>query len=110
MGQLDSPGQFKLIQSDLFECECHLEEICDIMCVATAGGWSLRENQSLFVYCYCLFVCLSPLPTELSSLLPVVQLSEALLRLRNGPHLLARVLANMPDSFDQGKVQQTQSV
>ena len=39
MGQLDSPGQFKLIQSDLFECEAHLEEIGDIMCVATAGWW-----------------------------------------------------------------------
>ena len=37
MSQLDSPGQFRLIQSDLFECEAHLEEICDIMCIATAG-------------------------------------------------------------------------
>ena len=39
---------------------------------------------------------------ELPSLLPIVQLSEGLLRLCNGPHLLARLLANMPDSFDQG--------
>ena len=39
---------------------------------------------------------------ELSSLLPVVQLCEALLRLEKGPHLLARLIANMPDTFDQG--------
>ena len=38
IGQLDGPGQFKLIQSDLFECEAHFEEICDIMCVAAAGN------------------------------------------------------------------------
>ena len=35
MSQRDGPGQFKLIQSDLFECEAHLEEISDIMCIAT---------------------------------------------------------------------------
>ena len=40
--------------------------------------------------------------TELPSLLPVVQLSEALLRLEKGPHLLTRLIANMPDTFDQG--------
>ena len=28
---------FKFVQSDLFECEVHLEEICDIMCIAVAG-------------------------------------------------------------------------
>lgn len=37
LGQLDGLDQFRLIQSDLFECEAHLEEICDIMCVAAAG-------------------------------------------------------------------------
>ena len=37
LSQLDASGSFKLVQSDLFECEAHLEEICDIMCVATAG-------------------------------------------------------------------------
>ena len=42
MGQLDSLGQFRLIQSDLFECEAHLEEISDIMCVAVAGRRSFR--------------------------------------------------------------------
>ena len=37
LNQLDSPGPFKFVQSDLFECEVHLEEICDIMCIAVAG-------------------------------------------------------------------------
>ena len=32
----------------------------------------------------------------------MVQLCEALLRLEKGPHLLARLIANMPDTFDQG--------
>ena len=44
--------------------------------------------------------------TELPSLLPVVQLSEALLRLEKGPHLLTRLIANMPDTFDQGTCSQ----
>ena len=37
LNQLDSPGPFKFFQSDLFECEVHLEEICDIMCITVAG-------------------------------------------------------------------------
>ena len=37
--QLDPPASvpFKFVQSDLFECEVHIEEICDIMCIAAAG-------------------------------------------------------------------------
>lgn len=37
--QLDplTSAPFKFVQSDLFECEVHLEEICDIMCIAVAG-------------------------------------------------------------------------
>lgn len=37
LSQLDGPGQFRLVQSDLFECDVHLEEIGDIMCIAVAG-------------------------------------------------------------------------
>ena len=42
-------------------------------------------------------------PAELPGLLPVVQVAEALLRLHNGPQLLTRLLANLPDQFDQGE-------
>ena len=37
--QLDpqASAPFKFVQSDLFECEVHIEEICDIMCIAAAG-------------------------------------------------------------------------
>ena len=39
--QLDplSSTPFKFVQSDLFECDVHLEEICDIMCIAVAGTY-----------------------------------------------------------------------
>ncbi len=56
-----------------------------------------------------LYFCHSSLPPslphprkELPSLLPVRQLSEALLRLEKGPHLLCKLLANNSDCFDQG--------
>ena len=39
LSQVDSGGAFKLVQSDLLECDAHLQEICDIMCVASAGEW-----------------------------------------------------------------------
>ena len=42
-------------------------------------------------------------PTELPSLLPVVPVAEALLRVRNGPHLLTCLIANMPDQLDSGE-------
>ena len=37
--QLDLPtsAPFKFVLSDLFECEVHIEEICDIMYIAAAG-------------------------------------------------------------------------
>jgi len=38
MAQLDRPtGQFKIVQSDLFECEVHFEEVGDIICLAAVG-------------------------------------------------------------------------
>ena len=42
--------------------------------------------------------------SELPSVLPVVQLSEALLRLEKGAYMLTRLIANMPDTFDQGNL------
>jgi len=39
---------------------------------------------------------------ELPSLLPVVELAEALLHVQNGAWLLCRVVANSPDSFYEG--------
>ncbi|CAI8032929.1 Integrator complex subunit 2, partial [Geodia barretti] len=40
------------------------------------------------------------LSSELPSLLPVVPVTEALLRLRNGPRLLTCLVGNMPDQLD----------
>ncbi len=37
MAQLDVSGPFKIVQSDLFECEVHLEEVGDILCLAAVG-------------------------------------------------------------------------
>ena len=37
MAHLDGSGPFKMIQSDLFECEVHFDEMGDILCIAAAG-------------------------------------------------------------------------
>ena len=42
--QVESP--FKLVQSDLFECEVHLEEICDILCIAATGKADSKQAPS----------------------------------------------------------------
>lgn len=42
--QVESP--FKLVQSDLFECEVHLEEICDILCIAATGKADSKQAHS----------------------------------------------------------------
>ena len=130
-------------QSDLFESEVHLAEICDIMAIAVEGiyniysitGNSLKRkvakvplsslysavytiSMAQYVYrpCYticstnsqyfvvlCDFSAISPsLSSELPSLLPVVPVTEALLRLRNGPRLLTCLVGNMPDQLDHG--------
>jgi len=39
---------------------------------------------------------------ELPDLLGVVELSEALLYLEHGPELLTKMVANIPDCFNQG--------
>lgn len=41
---------------------------------------------------------------ELPSLLPVAQLSEALLRLKKASYFICKLLGNMPGSFDKGFV------
>ena len=45
---------------------------------------------------------LAVLCVELPTLLPVVELAEALLHVQNGAWLLCRVVANTPDSFNEG--------
>ena len=50
----------------------------------------------------CMYILYIYILSELPSLLPVVQLSEALLRLEKGAYLLTRLIANLPDTFDQG--------
>ncbi|EDO44556.1 predicted protein, partial [Nematostella vectensis] len=61
-------------KSELFECEIYLEEVSDVLCIAQA---------------------------ELPSLLPLEQVAEALLRVKYGPWLLCRLVANVPDNFEQ---------
>lgn len=55
----------------------YLEEVSDVICIAQA---------------------------ELPSLLALNQLAEALLRVKHGSWLLCRLVANAPDSFEQGTV------
>ena len=50
---------FKFVQSDLFECEVHLEEICDIMCIAVAGIIDIYNVHTfivMYMYEYCLLI------------------------------------------------------
>ena len=58
---------------------------------------SLVECSLLELPTDCFSLCV-----ELPELLSVVQLSEGLLCLERGPELLAKMVANMPDSFHQG--------
>lgn len=62
---------------ELFESEVYLEEVSDVICIGQA---------------------------ELPSLLALNQLAEALLRVKQGPWLLCRLVANAPDSFEQGDI------
>ncbi|XP_064613118.1 LOW QUALITY PROTEIN: integrator complex subunit 2-like [Liolophura sinensis] len=58
--------------SELFESEVYLEEVSDVLCIAQA---------------------------ELPGLLPVEEVAEALLHVKNGSWLLCRLVANTPDCF-----------
>ena len=46
--QVDSP--FRMEQSDLFECEVHLDELSDIMCIAAAGMQMYVHVLGLRIY------------------------------------------------------------
>ena len=58
--------------SELFDTDIYLEEVSDVLCISQA---------------------------ELPHLLPMTQVAEALLRVKNGPWLLCRLVANNPDCF-----------
>ena len=73
--QLPTKDEFVPEKSEIFECEVYLEEVADVICIAQA---------------------------ELPSLLPLDQVAVALLRVKYGPWLLCRLVANAPDSFEQG--------
>ncbi|XP_005110013.1 integrator complex subunit 2 [Aplysia californica] len=59
-------------QSDLFECPVYLDEILDALCIAMA---------------------------ELPNLLNIMDISETLLCVENGPRLICQLVANNPESF-----------
>lgn len=70
----DSNGEFFLKSSELFESSVYLEEVADVLCILQA---------------------------ELPSLLPIVDVAEALLHVRNGDWFLCLLVANVPDSFNE---------
>ncbi|XP_029467424.1 integrator complex subunit 2 isoform X1 [Rhinatrema bivittatum] len=70
----DSNGEFFLKSSELFESPVYLEEAADVLCILQA---------------------------ELPSLLPIVDVAEALLHVRNGAWFLCLLVANVPDSFNE---------
>lgn len=74
--QVDVREEFIPEKCELFESEVYLEEVSDVICIAQA---------------------------ELPSLLALNQLAEALLRVKHGPWLLCQLVANAPNSFEQGK-------
>ncbi|XP_062373767.1 integrator complex subunit 2 [Sardina pilchardus] len=70
----DSNGEFFMKSSELFESSVYLEELADVLCILQA---------------------------ELPSLLPIVDVAEALLHVRNGDWFLCLLVANVPDSFNE---------
>ncbi|MCI4388170.1 hypothetical protein PGIGA_G00082510 [Pangasianodon gigas] len=70
----DPNREFFLKSSELFESPVYLEEVADVLCILQA---------------------------ELPSLLPVVDVAEALLHVRNGEWFLCLLVANVPDSFNE---------
>uniref|UniRef100_A0AAQ4RGY0 Integrator complex subunit 2 n=1 Tax=Gasterosteus aculeatus aculeatus TaxID=481459 RepID=A0AAQ4RGY0_GASAC len=71
---VDSNGEFFLKSSELFESPVYLDEVADVLCILQA---------------------------ELPSLLPIVDVAEALLHVRNGYWFLCLLVANVPDSFNE---------
>ncbi|NP_001025696.1 integrator complex subunit 2 [Xenopus tropicalis] len=70
----DSSGEFFLKSSELFESPVHMEEAADVLCILQA---------------------------ELHTLLPINDMAEALLHVRNGAWFLCLLVANVPDSFSE---------
>ncbi|XP_013972203.2 integrator complex subunit 2 isoform X4 [Canis lupus baileyi] len=70
----ESSGEFFFKSSELFESPVYLEEAADVLCILQA---------------------------ELPSLLPIVDVAEALLHVRNGAWFLCLLVANVPDSFNE---------
>ncbi|XP_075875995.1 integrator complex subunit 2 [Nelusetta ayraudi] len=70
----DLNGEFFLKSSELFESPVYLEEVADVLCILQA---------------------------ELPSLLPIVEVAEALLHVHNGDWFLCLLVANVPDSFNE---------
>ena len=62
--------------SELFDHIVYLSEVCDVLAIAMA---------------------------ELPNLLAPPEVSEALLRLKYGPQIICHMVANQPDSFNEGK-------
>ncbi|XP_068600620.1 integrator complex subunit 2 [Brachionichthys hirsutus] len=71
---VDSNGEFFLKSSELFESPVYLEEVADVLCILQA---------------------------ELPSLLPILDVAEAMLHVRNGDWFLCLLVANVPDSFNE---------
>jgi integrator complex subunit 2 len=61
--------------SELLDQEIYFDEVADVLCVALA---------------------------ELTILLPITEVTEALLRTLHGPSFICRIVANMPDTFNEG--------
>ncbi|XP_056593232.1 integrator complex subunit 2 [Triplophysa dalaica] len=70
----DSNGEFFLKSSELFESPVYLDEVADVLCILQA---------------------------ELPSLLPIIEVAEALLHVKNGEWFLCLLVANVPDSFNE---------
>uniref|UniRef100_A0A672T6A7 Integrator complex subunit 2-like n=1 Tax=Sinocyclocheilus grahami TaxID=75366 RepID=A0A672T6A7_SINGR len=73
----DSNGEFFLKSSELFESPVYLEEVADVLCILQA---------------------------ELPSLLPIIEMAEALLHVRNGEWFLCLLVANSLLSFHRSQV------
>ncbi|XP_053131203.1 integrator complex subunit 2 isoform X1 [Hemicordylus capensis] len=71
---VESNGEFFFKSSELFESPVYLEEAADVLCILQA---------------------------ELPSLLPIVDVAEALLHVKNGAWFLCLLVANVPDSFNE---------
>lgn len=69
--------EFYIKSSELFDNDIYIEEISDVICIALA---------------------------ELPTLLNVINITEILLHVNNGPAVICRVVANFPDCFREGKI------